>query len=145
MATIINCANDWSYDLFVEDAKLYKAKPIKGVHCRSNASDREKFMTYLKDMVRDYKEKWLKEHKGLYDRYDGWIGDGFRDYLYNGLFSDYYKQVYNQRPHLPMWYYITVLGLPTGEDVIRTFCETPVEDAIERAKEVRNYFENFKF
>ena len=139
MITMINCASDFTYDFFVEDAKLYKAKPIKGVHCRNNASNREKFMTYLKDMARDFKQEWTKD-KHLYDRYYGWIGNAFERELSNSLFSDLYKDTYGQRPHLPYWYYITLLDLPHGEDVIRTFCETPIEDACRNAKEIRNYF-----
>lgn len=142
MAQVFNCGFDFTYDMFVEDANKYTATPIKGVHCRANADAREKFMRHLKNLVRDYKDDWMQEHDNhMYDRYDGWIGDGFASrVLMDGFFSDYYKDTYGQRPHLPVWFYITVLGLPADEDVARTFCARPVEDAVERAKAVRENF-----
>lgn len=136
MATMINCAIDWTYDLFVEDAKLYSAKPIKGVHCRSNASDRERFMTWLKDLVRDFKQGWFEVHgEGkMYAPFAGYIGDAFGVKMMDANFSDYYKDVYGQRPHLHIWFYINQLGLPTGQDTIRMFCNDPVAEAIKNAK-----------
>lgn len=135
-------ANDWTFDLFMEDCSLYKATPIKGVHCRRDASDREKFMVWFKNRARDYLEKWNKSHDGLYDRYDGYIGDRFAEDLDKMLFSDFYKETYNQRPHLPRWFYVHALGLPMSEDIARTFCAYPVQEAIEEAK---SYRENWKY
>lgn len=139
MATMINCAIDWTYDLFAEDAKLYSAKPIKGVHCRSNASDRERFMTWLKDLVRDFKQEWFEEfgEGKMYAPFAGYIGDAFGVKMMDENFSDYYKDVYGQRPHLDAWFYIHQLGLPTGQDTIRMFCNDPVAEAIKNAKAVR--------
>ena len=145
MAYMVNMAQDWSYDMFVEDSKLYFAKPIKGVHCSSDADIREKFMTWLKNAARDFKAEWLEQHNNhLYDNYEGYIGDAFgREVLYGfgSIFSDYYKDAYGQRPHLDTWFYVKMLGLPHSEDVFRTFCARPVEDAVSYAKEVRRYFE----
>ena len=135
-------ANDWTFDLFMEDCNLYKATPIKGVHCRRDASDREKFMVWFKNRARDYLEKWNKSHDHLYDRYDGYIGDRFAEDLDKMLFSDFYKETYNQRPHLPRWFYVHALGLPMSEDIARTFCAYPVQEAIEEAK---SYRENWKY
>ena len=132
------CATDWTFDQFVEDSKLYEVKPIKGVHCRRNASGRERFMTYLKDMKRDFVIKWNEEHSGhWYDRYDGWIGDRFAEVLINSSFSDLYKDAYGQRPHLDIWFYVHMLDLPCGGDTSRMFCASPIEDAIRFAKMVR--------
>ncbi len=136
---------DWTFDLFMEDAKLYSATPMKGVYCRKNASERERFMVWLKNAARDFAENWKKEHDGkLYDRYDGYIGDGFfaREFFEMG-FSDYYKDIYGQRPHLDRWFYVQALGLDHSEDIIRTFCAYPVEDAIEEAKMNRETFETY--
>ena len=142
MAVMINLAQDWTFDMFVEDANLYKATAQKGVHCRSNAEYREYFMVTLKNQVRDFLANWNKDHDGhLYDRYDGWAGDAFAKELRRSEFSDFYKEAYGQRPHLGMWFYVHVLGLPHSEDVGRTFCATPVEDATNMAKRVRDYFE----
>ena len=138
MAIMMNCEQDWTYDMFLEDAKTYTALPLKGVHCRANASWRERFMRDLKTFARDFEEKWLEEHEGhRYDRYDGWIGDAFERALINWDFSDYYKDTYGQRPHLSMWYYVQAFGFQHGEDTSRTFCVNPVRDAIRDAQYVR--------
>lgn len=137
MALMINVAHDWTYDMFAEDAELYTATPIKGVRCNSNASDRQQFMTWFKNCARDFKAEWLETHKGLYDRYDGWAGDAFARRLGDMLFSDYYKDTYGQRPHLDAWYYVRMAGLPQLSDTSRTFCDDPVERAVDNAKECR--------
>lgn len=138
MAIMINCAQDWTYDMFLEDVKIYTALPIKGVHCRANASWRERFMRDLKTFVRDFEKKWLEEHDGhRYDRCDGWIGNDFERAMFDWDFSDYYKDAYGQRPHLSMWYYVHAFGFQHSEDVSRTFCAHPIEDAIRNAKYVR--------
>ena len=127
---------DWTYDMFLEDAKAYKATPIKGVYPRRDATYREYFMVTLKGYVRDFKAKWLESHTGMYDRYDGWIGDAFAQEL-NDWFSDFYKDAYNQRPHLDAWYYVHALGLPMNSDTARMFCADPIGDACRRAKQNR--------
>lgn len=128
---------DWTFDKFFEDSKMYKATPIKGVHCSATATDREQFMVWFKNTARDFKGQWLKSHTGLWDRYDGYIGDAFARELDTMNFSDIYKETYGQRPHLADWYYVHVIGFPTDEDVIRTFCETPIEDAVDCARRIR--------
>ena len=140
MAHMICCATDFTYDLFVEDMEKYTATPIKGVHCRADADERERFARHLKNMVRDYRAEWSEISKGLYSNEYGWIGDRFAERLWHSNFSDMYKDVYGQRPHLDTWYYVHALGLPTIQDIPRTFCATPVEDAVARAKEVSNTY-----
>lgn len=131
---------DWTFDLFMEDAKLYSATPMKGVYCRKNASERERFMVWLKNAARDFTENWKKEHDGkLYDRCDGYVGDGFARELCKMGFSDYYKDTYGQRPHLSGWFYIQALKLPIGRMQSAYF-----EDAIEEAKINRETFETFE-
>lgn len=134
-------ATDWTYDLFTEDAQQFKATPMKGVHCQSNAGEREQFMVWFKNAARDFKAEWLESHTGLYETYEGWCGDAFANEIMKyGCFSDFYKDAYGQRPHLPYWFYVQATGLPTGEDVVRTFCASPVEDAVGMAKRVRESF-----
>lgn len=134
---------DWTFDLFMEDCNLYNATPRRGVYPRRDASDREKFMTWFKGCARDFREEWSKTNKGDYDSYNLiYIGDAFIKELSDMCFSDYYKEVYGQRPHLDKWFYVKAIGLSTGSDVIRTFCARPFEDAIERAKEAREYLRN---
>ena len=140
MAIIFDFAQDWTYDLFMEDVNKYNATPMHGVYPNPNSSDREKFMTWLKGLARDYMLDWNKDHKGLYDRYDGYIGDLFKEELVLNNFSDRYKDVYGQRPHLSYWFYIHVIGLPMQEDIARTFCATPVDDAIDEAIYNRNLY-----
>ena len=139
MATIINCATDWTYDYFVEDVKIY------GIEDVTNGEDYHScFVAWLKQSVKRFLDKWNKEHDGkLYDRYDGWIGDAFArrmcDYRAGAEFSDLYKDTYGQRPHLPTWFYVHALGLPMREDTARMFCADPVQDAIDAAREYRTY------
>lgn len=136
MAIMINCATDWTYDLFAEDCKAYTGTPIKGVR-RPNASDREQFIVWLKNAVRDFRAEWAQTCDHDYDNYRGWIGDAFARELDNMCFSDFYKDTYRQRPHLARWFYVHALGLPMNEDIARTFCAHPVEEAVESAKRVR--------
>lgn len=132
-------SKDWTFDMFQEDAELYRATPMKGVYPSRNASRREKFMTWFKNLARDFKAEWLKENDGrLYNGYE-YIGDAFEQEIYNSCFSDFYKDTYNQRPHLPIWFYIQATELPHGEDTIRTFCAQPIRDAVENAKTNREW------
>lgn len=144
MATMINCAADWTFDLFMEDVALYKATPIKGVHCRKDASDREAFMVWLKNAVRDFRIEFENEYgntcynrNGSYIEHTHYIGDFFGRELRNYYFSDFYKDTYGQRPHLPIWFYVHALGLEMQDDVPMLFCSSPIEDAIESAKSYR--------
>lgn len=139
MAMMFNCATDWTFDEFMQDSKLYKATPTKGVHCRRGASYNEEFMTWFKNLARDFKESWLQSHQFEYDDRDGWIGDAFAKILGDACFSDYYKDTYGQRPHLDKWFYIQAVKLPMSQDVARTFCARPVEDAIENARRMKEF------
>lgn len=134
MAIMFNCATDWTFDLFMEDVALYKATPIKGVHCRKDASDRENFMVWLKNLVRDFRIEFEKENGNR--NFDGyrWIGDYFKRELCESGFSDFYKDTYGQRPHLDCWYYVYALGLPSTGDDAHLFCASPIESAISSAR-----------
>ena len=138
-------AMDWTYDLFNEDANLYKATPIKGVRCSRDASDREDFMVWFKNCARDFTEEWKRDCPYLYDRRRGWIGDAFEDRLSDMCFSDFYKDTYGQRPHLPAWYYIHATGLPHSEDTARTFCANPIGNAVRGAKMTREQLERMAY
>lgn len=136
MAIMFNCATDWTYDLFLEDCKEYTCTATKGVY-RHTGSDRGDFMVWLKNKVRDFKVEWSKTCEHDYDNYYGWIGDAFARKLDDMCFSDFYKDTYGQRPHLARWFYVHTLGLPMDEDIGRTFCAHPIEEAVESAKRVR--------
>ena len=142
MAIMINCAQDFTFDLFMEDASLYNQTPFKGVYPNPNSSDRKKFMVWFKNLARDFRNEWKAEYGDVgYVTGVGFIGDAFEYVLNESCFSDYYKDVYGQRPHLERWYYIQAIGMHHEEDVGRTFCSHPVEDAIKSARYVRSVME----
>lgn len=120
MAIMINCAHDWSFDLFVADCNSYKALPIKGVYCRQGASDNEVFISTLKRICND----WIRDNtecftvRGInssnceysYVEYCD-MADALWSFLCNEVYiSDWYKDIYNQRPHLDKDLYLWALG-----------------------------------
>ena len=122
---------DWTFDLFMEDARQYTAEEP------DNASDyRQYFMGWFKRAAKRFEVEWSKTHEHQYDRRDGYIGDAFGRTL-TDWFSDFYKDAYGQRPHLPVWFYVHAVGFPQSADTARTFCASPMEDAERAAKEVR--------
>lgn len=132
MAIVFNCAQDWTFDLFVADAAIYSADSAP-----SSDDYRGDFMVYLKRFVRKFEEDWTSAHDGkLYADHE-YIGDAFGRELVDSCFSDCYKDAYGQRPHLPLWYYVHVLDLPQTEDAFRTFCADPIEDAMDLARGAR--------
>lgn len=131
------CVGDWTYDLFLEDAKVYRAMPRKGVYPRRDAEMRELFMVWLKNAVRDFRAEWRDAGRKDYDQRRGWIGDAFILKLERSGFSDFYNEAYGQRPHLKTWYYVNAMELPSSLDTICSFCARPIEDAVENAKRMR--------
>ena len=128
---------DFTYDLFVRDMARYKGTPIKGVHLSDRCNEKHHFIAWIKDMARDFKIEWEREHGiKFYDNYE-WQGDAFARLLKENNFSDYYKDIYGQRPHLDIWYYVTLLEMPQQSDISYTFCANPIEDAIGYAKKNR--------
>lgn len=135
MAIIINCAQDWTYDQYISDVEKY------GADGESASNYNAYFIGYMKRSVARFLDKWNRKHNGcLYAKGYGYVGDEFAATLYDGGFSDFYKDAYGQRPHLPLWFYIHPLGLPMREDTSRMFCASPIEDAVENAKETRESF-----
>lgn len=130
-------AMDWTYDLFNEDAHNYEATDTNS---NVYGCDRESFMHWFKNSAKRFVSEWKETHEHLYDTYDGYVGDAFAATLRDGFFSDFYKDVYGQRPHLPLWYYVKAVGLPQLEDTSRMFCASPIEDAIEDAKRMRECY-----
>lgn len=131
------CNNDFTYDMFMEDAKLYKALPYNGVYA-STDNYRKYFMRNFKKYAETFKAKWFATYGKCFDEYHHYIGDAFAEEELTDWFSDFYKDAYGQRPHLPAWFYLQALdGFPSDEDIYRKFCATPVQDAINNAKVVR--------
>jgi len=127
---------DWTYDLFIEDAARFVATPV-GVY-DNGRNPRRAFMRWFKTFAQNFAVQWAAEHEHQYDPYDGWIGDSFAEELRESLFSDLYKDAYGQRPHLPLWYYVQATGFPHSEDVGRTFCAKPVQEAAQAAQAYRD-------
>ena len=127
---------DFSFDRFMEDARRYNAL-IKGVYDNGKNS-RKAFMRWYKTIAQAFKAKWLQAYGHEYDRDAGWIGDAFAEELRESMFSDLYKDAYGPRPHLPLWYYVQAVGFPHSEDVSRTFCAKPVQEAMDMAKACRD-------
>lgn len=126
MAIVFNCAQDWTYDLYLQDVKQY------GADCEDSSNYKAYFIGYLKRSVQRFLDKWNRAHDGkLYAPGYGWAGDEFASGM--DWFSDFYKDAYGQRPHLPMWYYIHPLGLPMREDSARCFCADPEQEVVEQA------------
>ena len=126
---------DWTYDLYIEDLKTY------GIEDENSDNYNAYFVAKVKKYVAEFLAKWNEAHDGkLYVRHLGYAGDEFAKDM-GEWFSDFYKDTYNQRPHLPTWFYVHPLGLPTSEDTLRTFCASPVEDAVESAKYVREHLD----
>jgi hypothetical protein len=130
MAIMINCAQDWTYDLYVRDVKTY------GAEDKSNGENYNAyFVAYMKRAAARFLANWKEQHDGkLYDL--EYVGDAFARSI-REWFSDFYKDTYRQRPHLPMWFYVHPLGLPMQEDTARMFCAKPVDRAIQEARTVR--------
>lgn len=124
---------DWTYDEFLADVAQY------GKDEDDPSNYRAYFIGYLKRSVERFLAKWNRAHDGkLYAKGYGWAGDEFADGWLDG-FSDFYKEAYGQRPHLPNWFYIHPLGLPMSEDTARRFCASPIMDAADEAKWRREY------
>lgn len=132
MAIVYNCAQDWTYDKYAEDIKIYTDED-KDYGDDYNGY----FVSFMKRSVKRFLDKWNRQHDGkLYASGYGYAGDEFADSI-RDWFSDFYKEAYGQRPHLPMWFYIHPLGLPMREDTARMFCADPIEDAMTEARHAR--------
>ena len=128
---------DWSYDKFFEVCQTTKALPIKGVHPSSKASEEEKFIAWLKLDFRLWKEQTEREYDCRYTT----LEEMFNIYARESCFSDMYKDVFNQRPHLEAEFYLYAMGYKDVGGL--RFCQPPfthdVEEAIWSAKEYRKY------
>lgn len=135
MAQMFYCGRDWTYDLFVGFvAKCMQTEPSE------NESDEMQFTRWFIKKGQQFKEKWYENYGAYYVPGIGYAGDAFANEFDWGYFSDWYKDVYGQRPHLENWYYATWLGMPMQDDISRMFCANPIDDAIEQAKRARNEF-----
>lgn len=131
---------DWSFDRFVEVCKTTKALPIKGVHPSRNATTEEYFVACLKADFRDYKERLERD----FDMSRASLEDVFERFSREYNFSDWYKDAFNQRPHLEASFYLYAMGYENVGGL--RFCMPPfsedVAEAVWSAKEYRKYLES---
>ena len=134
---------DWSYDLFFKACETTKALPIKGVYPSRNASDEKRFVAFLKSDFKDYKENLEREYDTTYLS----LEDVFERFCREYNFSDWYKDTFNQRPHLDASFYLYAMGYENVGGL--RFCMSPfaddVEEALWSAKEYRKYLESLAF
>ena len=119
MAIMINCAQDWSFDMALADAKKATALPlVRGVH-RHFESLGVALFSHLKTSARAFEQEFRARNNGhLYSNFEGYCGDAW---LASGALecvSDWYKDAYNQRPHFDKRVFAMLCGLPTGIDTI---------------------------
>ena len=119
MAIMINCATDWTFDKFFADCKEYDALPIKGVH-RPKASAEEAFVAsvklYIKEFIEANRERFSTPI-GTLDKRP--LKEALSYFLDRELyFSDWYKDTYNQRPHLDVDLYLWALGFEEAVDTL---------------------------
>lgn len=128
---------DWSFDKFYETCQTTKAIPIKGVYPSSKASKEERFVAFLKRDFADY----IAKYESLYDCRFVRIEDIFKAFANEYCFSDYYKDIFNQKPHLDTSFYLYAMGY-TNVGGLR-FCMQPfsvdIENALWSAKAYREY------
>ena len=121
---------DWTIDKFFKTCQNVKPLPIKGVHVGQNATEQERFCIELKTAFKDFCAKW-----------DGSLEDLFKSFSCDYNFSDWYKEVFNQRPHLPVEFYLYAMGYESVGGI--RFCMPPfkndVDDAVWSAKAYRQY------
>ena len=132
MAVMICGAIDWSFDEFVEDMRSVNALPMRrGVHSAKTLTERQQFCQHVKTMAKYFKEDYAEDN-GIYvkDSYE-YIGDAFANYLKRGdmCFSDWYKDLYNQRPHFQYQYGAMLCGLEVFGEV--GFCGDGWKDLME--------------
>ena len=122
---------DWTFDEYVRDMKRYE------IADRDLGPYEAYFVSMIKDYAQKFRLKWQWKNDGKLFAHGEYVGDAFQEELIEAGFSDFYKDTYGQRPHLPMWYYVAVLGLPQREDTVRTFCADPLGDACREAERER--------
>lgn len=132
MATMIPCGNDWSFDMFADAMDSVQALPMRrGVRPARNLSDAQILCVYVKTAIKfadmsDYRH----------------IDTAIKEALYDLNFSDWYKDVFNQRPHFD-WVLVGALCGVHGSmyNIMKWDMRDPVGYYRTRAKEVREALE----
>ena len=146
MAMMFNCGQDWSFDMAMEDAAKAVALPLRhGVH-RACESDGVALFTALKTSAKFFAEDFKARNNGrLYSKTEGYCGDAWISSGALDCVSDWYKDVYNQRPHFDSRVFAMLVGLPTGIDGIVGWCNGGDEGYLEgHARSARMYREQLQ-
>ena len=132
MATMIMCGNDWSFDKFAEAMDSVEALPMaRGVRPSANLSDEQRFCVYVKTAIKfaDF---------DIYYSTD----DAIKCILEDMYFSDWYKDVFNQRPHFDWTLVGALCGVYGSTYSIMVWdYHNPIEYYKTRSKEVREALE----
>lgn len=132
MATMISCGNDWSFDMFADAMDSVKALPMRhGVRPARNLSDAQILCVYVKTAIKfaDIDAYWDVE-------------DAIKDALYQMNFSDWYKDVFNQRPHFDAYLIGALCGVYGSEYSSAKWCwSDPVATFKRLARETREALE----
>ena len=126
MATMFNCAVDWTFDKAFADAEKATALPmLRGVH-RKCENDGVWLFTILKTAV-----KFAPKTNTPWD-------DAWEELIDWGWVSDVYKEIYGQRPHFGDWYWRGLLGV---YQPVVDFCapSETMADACEAARVTREW------
>lgn len=130
MATMINCATDWSFDRFAEAMDSVEALPMRhGVRPSRNLSDEQIFCVYVKTAIK------FADFDAYYD-----VEDAIKEALYEMNFSDWYKDTFNQRPHFGVYLVGALCGVYGAEWRCALWTwKDPIETYKGMAREVREY------
>ena len=125
-------AIDWTFDLFAEAMDSVQALPMrKGVRPSRNLTDAQTFAVYVKTAIKF----------ADFDRYYH-IDDAVKDALYDMNFSDWYKDVFNQRPHFGLYLVGALCGVTDSEySIARWTYDNPIQEHKNYAKQHREYLE----
>ena len=127
MAMMINCATDWTFDIFAADMEAVKALPLpKGVRPAKNLTEGQKFAQYVKTY---FKFADFGEHRC--------VDYNMSQLLRDMNFSDWYKDVYGQRPHFDAYLVGALCGVHGAKYGIASFCSHPVDNAKRHSAWVR--------
>lgn len=134
MATMICGAMDWTFDLFAEAMNSVEALPMeRGVRPSKNLSEAQRFAQYVKTYIKFA----MKGYETDYCSWDYVVSRTLSDMN----FSDWYKDVFNQRPHFSSDFVGALCGVHGSSWTTRSFCAWPMEDAISNAKRTREWLE----
>ena len=132
MAIMICGGNDWSFDRFAEVMDSVEALPMAhGVRPSANLSDEQRFCVYVKTAMKfadfsDYR----------------YIDETIKEVLYDMNFSDWYKDMFNQRPHFDWMLVGALCGIHgTMWNICAFSRRDPIQEQKEHALYVREALE----